>query len=185
MHISSAKAAYDVLEAAGHRVPINHRLGDGLANSGEFNQRHNGVLRKKADMVTAVAVGSIILGDKDDVARTAMLNAGHAVDLAELSGDDDTGGDCNYEQLELKVPSPLVPTYSAGQGSGNSGGAPQSVGHLYSFGSTREKYHLKILGCAARGKKEDGALNHATGKGWVAEHRGDYYDAIHLKRIKR
>ena len=36
MHISSAKAAYDVLEAAGHRVPISHRLGDGLANSGEF-----------------------------------------------------------------------------------------------------------------------------------------------------
>ena len=110
-----------------------------------------------------------------------MLNAGHAVDLAELGGDDDTGGDCNYE---LKVPSPLVASYSAGHGSSGSGGAPQSIGHLYSFGSTREKFHLNILGCAARGKKEDGPLNHATGKGWVAEHRGDYYDAIHVKRIK-
>ena len=47
LHISSTKAAYDVLEAAGHRVPINHRIGDGLANSGEFNRRHNCVLRKE------------------------------------------------------------------------------------------------------------------------------------------
>jgi len=165
LHISSAKAAFDVLEAAGEKVD---RLGDSLANSGEYNRRHNGTLRAVHTMVSAVAVGDIVLGDKDDVAKTAMLNAGHAVDLAELGGNDATGGDCNYE---LKVPSPTVASYSAGWGSAKGGGAPASVGHLYGFGSTREKYHLKILGCAKIGRPEDGPLNHTTGKGWVAETR--------------
>ena len=65
------------------------RLGDGLANSGQFNRRHNGVLRKTGNMFTAVAVGSnasIILGDKDNLSCrswTVMLNAGLAVDLAD------------------------------------------------------------------------------------------------------
>ena len=102
LHISSAKAAFDILEENGEKVD---RLGDSLANSGEYNRRHNGTMRAVQTMVSAVAVGQIVLGDKDDEARTAMLNAGHAVDLAELDGDDETGGDCNYE---LKVPSPTV-----------------------------------------------------------------------------
>ena len=50
---------------------------------------------------------------------------------------------CNYE---LKV-SHCRLVHGARQGSGGGGGAPASVGHLYGFGSTREKYHLKIQGC--------------------------------------
>ena len=56
-------------------------------------------------MVSAVAVGPCVLGDKDDVEKTAALNEGHAVDLAELEGDDTNGGDCLYE---ITVPSPLI-----------------------------------------------------------------------------
>jgi hypothetical protein len=178
LHISAAKLAFDTLEAAGERVD---RLGDGLANAGEYNRRHNATLRAVHTMVEAVSVGQCVLGDKEDVAKTAAQNAGHAVDLAELGGDDATGGDCNYE---LKVVSPTIASYSAGNGSAANGGAPASVGHLYAFGSTEEKYHRLILGCAESGRQLDGAFDHATGRGWVAEHRGHYYDAIHVKRIK-
>ena len=70
------------------------RKGDGLANAGEYNRRHNAVLRATHKMVAAVAVGACVLGDKGDPEKTAALNEGHAVDLAELEGDDASGGDC-------------------------------------------------------------------------------------------
>ena len=38
-------------------------------------------------MVSSVAVGSVILGDKEDKTKTDMINEGCAVDLAELEGD--------------------------------------------------------------------------------------------------
>ena len=41
-----------------------------------------------------------------------------------------------------------------------------------------------ILGCRRRGRKRDGPLNHHTGKGYVAEVRGDYYDALFVKRSR-
>ena len=63
------------------------RLGDCLANAGEYNRRHNAVLRAVHKAVAAVAVGACVLGDKEDLDKTAMLNADHAVDLAELGGD--------------------------------------------------------------------------------------------------
>ena len=37
-------------------------------------------LRAIRDMIAAVAIGAVVLGDKEDLARTAMLNEGHAVD---------------------------------------------------------------------------------------------------------
>ena len=103
--ISAAAAAFDSL-ATTERVD---RKGDSLANGGEYNRRHNSVLRATHKMVAAVAVGACVLGDKGDPEKTAALNAGHAVDLAELEGDDERGGDCLYE---VKVPSPLnISTY--------------------------------------------------------------------------
>ena len=41
-----------------------------------------------------------------------------------------------------------------------------------------------ILGTDERGKPTDPPLNHATGKGRVAEHRGHYYDALKVKKLK-
>ena len=49
------------------------------------------------------------------------------------------------------------------------------------FGSTLDQTLLKVLGCKERGHKSQGPLVHATGKGWVKEHKGQYYDALHVK----
>ena len=40
---------------------------------------------------------------------------------------------------------------------------------------------LKVLGCKERGHKSQGPLVHATSKGWIKEHKGQYYDALHVK----
>ena len=40
---------------------------------------------------------------------------------------------------------------------------------------------LKVLGCKERGHKSQGPLVHATGRGWVKEHKGQCYDALHVK----
>ena len=74
--------------------------------------------------------------------------------------------------------------HSAGKGSKEGGGAPASVGHLYGFGSTEEKYHQLIYGCRERGRQRDGPLDHATGKGWVKGVKGHYHDAIVVKRTR-
>lgn len=98
--------------------------------------------------------------DKEDVAKTAMLNADHArcAGPPELGADDD-GGDMLYE---IKVPSPTVATYSAGQDSRGHGGVFASVGHCYGFGSTgEEKYRVMILGAKGRGRQRDGPFDHA------------------------
>ena len=47
--------------------------------------------------------------------------------------------------------------------------------------NTLDQTLLKVLGCKERGHKSQGPLVHATGKGWVKEHKGQYYDALHVK----
>ena len=49
---------------------------------------------------------------------------------------------------------------------------------------TEEKYRVLILGCRRRGRKRDGAFDHATGKGWVAAKKGAYHDALTKKRSR-
>ena len=61
------------------------------------------------------------------------------------------------------------------------GGCCASLGHKFGFGSTLDQTLLKVLGCKERGHKSQGPLVHATGKGWVKEHKGQYYDALHVK----
>ena len=56
-----------------------------------------------------------------------------------------------------------------------------SLGHKFGFGNTLDQTLLKVLGCKERGHKSQGPLVHATGKGWVKEHKGQYYDALHVK----
>ena len=53
-----------------------------------------------------------------------------------------------------------------------------SVGHIYAFGNTLERYRTTILGCQARGVPDDGPFDHTTGQGWVAAQAGDYADAL-------
>ena len=84
---------------------------------------------------------------------------------------------------EVKVPSALTKTRRAGQGS--AAHTADAVRHwatrLFGFGSTLDQTLLKVLGCKERGHKSQGPLVHATGKGWVKEHKGQYYDALHVK----
>ena len=101
--------------------------------------------------------------------------------MAELEGDDTNGGDCLYE---IKVPSSLVSTYTAGAGSKEKGGNCASVGHTYAFGSTEEKYRVLSLGCKERGRQRDGPLNHETGRGWVKQVKGHYHDALYVKKSR-
>ena len=79
------------------------------------------------------------------------------------------------------MPSALTKTRQAGQGSAAHGGCCASLGHKFGFGSTLDQTLLKVLGCKERGHKSQGPLVHATGKGWVKEHKGQYYDALHVK----
>ena len=160
--ISSAAAAFDALEARGESVD---RLGDGLANAGSYNKRHNAVVSAVRRMVAACAVGPIVLGDKESPWKTASICDTHVPDVVELEADDTgTGGDTIYE---IKVPTPLKKKHAAGVGSRAHGGCPATVGHLYGFGSTEEEYTLLVRGTSQRGRRAEGPFVHSTGKGYV------------------
>ena len=103
---------------------VADRQGDDLANAGEYTLWHNACLRAIRDMIAAVAIGTVVIGDKEDLARTAMLNERHAVDVAELGADEETGADVLYE---VKCKSALCKKYSAGKRSAALGGQPKSV----------------------------------------------------------
>jgi hypothetical protein len=179
LHISAAETVQDALQAAGQTVD---RLGDVLANGGEYNRRHNAVLRAFAAAIRAVAVGSIVFGDKEKPSLTAHLNSGHVLDIGEMGGDLATGGDV---LIEIKCFSALTLNTATGRGSRPNGAQPATVGHLYAFGSTLEFARVKVFGNDERGQREqDANMDHDTGVGYVAEKRGDYYDAIHVKQSK-
>ena len=131
-----------------------------------------------ANMVRARACGKLVLGDKANPQTTFHLNEGHVTDMCEIGGDLQSQRDVHYE---VKVPSALTKTRQAGQGSAAHGGCCASLGHKFGFGSTLDQTLLKVLGCKERGHKSQGPLVHATGKGWVKEHKGQYYDALHVK----
>ena len=78
------------------------RKGDKYANGGEYNRRHNANLNAVRDMMSAVAVGQIVQGDKEKPEKTRYLNEGHVIDLAEVGGSPETGVDTI---VEGKVPS--------------------------------------------------------------------------------
>ena len=144
LQLSEATGIFDAEERDGMDVD---RLGDGLANAGEYSRRHNACLRAIRDMIAAVAIGQVVLGDKEDAARTAFLNEGHVVDIAEIGGDEDTGADVLYE---VKCKSALKQHFSCGHGSATNGGAPASMGCKIGFGSTEEEERVRILGCKER-----------------------------------
>jgi len=130
-------------------------------------------------MVRAVAVGSVVLGDKEKPELTEELNDTHTIDVAELGGDMKNNRNVLYE---LKTPTVTKHHWIAGYGSAGLGGAPASTGHLVGFGNTDEYYRVKVLGTKQRGQPTDSPLDHATGKGYVREFKGQYYDAFLVKK---
>ena len=67
LNITKASAACDAEERDGG---VADRQGDNLANAGKYTRRHNACLRAIRDMIAAVAIGAVVLGDKEDLART-------------------------------------------------------------------------------------------------------------------
>ena len=57
----------------------------------------------------------------------------------------------------------------------------QPVGHTHAFGNTEETLRRTVMGCHERGRPTDGPFDHATGKGHVPFHKGDYHDALRRK----
>ena len=120
--------------------------------------------------LAAVATGPVLLGDKEEADKYKQYNVGHVADLVQ-PGASPWGTDWLGE---TKVPSSLglaPPTHQCAH-----------VGHLVAFGSTEEWWHRVVLGCRQRGVPADGPFDHHTGKGHVPFHKGDYYDARHVKR---
>ena len=88
------------------------------------------------------------------------------------------------ELLEVKAISSLTKSFSLGRGTAKNGGNYAAVGHKFAFGNTEEKMLKMILGVDTRGRPTDRPFDHTTGKGYVAEHRGHYYDALKVKKLK-
>ena len=58
------------------------------------------------------------------------------------------------------------------------------MGHIYGFGSTLEEYSKLTYGLKQRGSPRDKPLDHKTGKGYVAPHKGHYHDALYVKKLR-
>ena len=178
LFLSSALAPNEELAAAGQEPDW---LGDSACNAGEHSTRHHATNRAWRAALAAVAIGPVILGDKENADAYKQYNVGHVPDIiqpgASAWGTDWIG--------ETKVPSPLGTTPPKSQ--------CELVGHLVAFGNTEEWLHREILGCRARGQAATGAARtdksnknipfaHDTGEGHVPFHGGDYYDARFNKR---
>ena len=167
LYLSAAKAANDDLAAAGQEPDW---LGDTACNSGEHSTRHHATNRAWRDALAAVATGTVLLGDKQEAHKYKQYNEGHVSDIVQVGasawGTDWIG--------ETKVPSSLT-AHAPEPGC-------QAMGHMIGLGSTEEGLHRTILGCRVRGTPREGTFDHTTGKGHVPFHKGDYYDARHVKR---
>ena len=177
LHLSAPKPALLELAELGETVDF---FGDKACNTANHNRRHNGALRGWHDVIAAVATTQTVLGDKTNGAKTKQFNDfndGHVVDIAEIGAGDSGEDVCN----EVKVFAALKKGGSTGRG-GADGGTSRKVGHKYLFGNTEDQCRIDNLGCAPRGRPTDGPFNHKTGKGYVKGKKGDYHDALFVKR---
>ena len=70
-----------------------------------------------------------------------------------------------------------------GGGTSSGGGSPSTVaGDRVAFGCCEEKLMVEIFGCKARGRAEDRAFDHATGRGWVRARDG-YTTTLSTSRV--
>ena len=146
-------------------------LGDSIANSVDFHPRHDAPLRALYDALSAVSIGKVILGDKNDkdyhkLSFYKSFNATHVPDLIRPGGSD-SGKD---EVYEFKVPSPLTKTAT-------------SHGATFAFGNTEHRMLKNILGTRASGSTSDPRFDPLTGRGHVKYSPGDYRDAMNKGHV--
>ena len=133
------------------------------------------MLRAVHQAAVAVAAGTVVMCDKEAKDAYQQYNADHVPDLAE-PGASPWGTDA---LTEIKVPSPLTLTYHAGRGNRDGNATASDVGHIYPFGSTEEPLRYATLGTRQRGHEGGPPFDAATGRGYVARHKGQYHDALH------
>ena len=168
LYLSAAKTANDALAASSdeHDRRLVDYLGDLACNSGEHSTRHHATNRAWRDACAAVAIGAVILGDKEKADEYKQYNADHVADIVQPGASA-----WHTDWLgETKVASPLCTSHSAHARAG----VVQNVGPLFAFGDTEEPLR-------ERDRPADPPFDHNTGKGHVAFHKGDYYDAIYIK----
>ena len=185
LYLSDMYHANVALAAAGLKADW---LGDDSSSvpaaAGERSTRHHGLNAAWCDAVRdglSVPVTRCEKGPRDrpDVrsaasAAYADLNDGHIPDW----GVRGAAKDGRHLVGETKCYDCLVPHSS---GAGSRGGTAM-MGATRPLGNTEESLIKANYGLAERGVGGSGAFNHATGEGHVAEHKGVYYDCIHVKR---
>ena len=181
---STASASTDALDEKERRsvaVMQADRLGDTAVHTVGTTMRHNRFNRCAFEALAAVATGAVLLGDRGDgsprasaeaVRRNGHYNADHCPDIIEPDDPD--------RLYELRLYTPFrAGAGAAGLGSSRCGGKPSCrAGDTHAFGCTREDIRRTALGCAEHGVEADGPFDHATGKGYVAPHKGQYADAL-------
>ena len=129
---------------------------------------HDRSLRVWHDMAQASATSDVVMGDKEKPEVYNIYNDTHVLDLGEpFQGKG--GVDRVVENKVFDPTSESRPNASCGR-----------RGHTHAFGNTEERAIWGNRG--VRACEGACAWDHAHGGGRVAEHRGDYYDAIHVKR---
>ena len=122
LYMSTARSVNDdVLDAGGEP----DYLGDVACNVGEHSTRHHATNRAWRAALAAVAIGEVVLGDKEKAGEYKKYNEGHVPDIvqpgASAWGTDWIG--------ETKVPSPLgaAPAKDQCQGPVRARGAPSGL----------------------------------------------------------
>jgi hypothetical protein len=84
LYISSARASNDaILEAGGEPDSGPDYLGDLACNAGEHSTRHHAANRAWRSALAAVAIGEVILGDKEKAGEYKKYNNGHVPDIVQ------------------------------------------------------------------------------------------------------
>jgi hypothetical protein len=188
LHITALKPALDCLATLGEAVTEADRLGDPSINDRikTKTHRHNAAVSAWYTAIQAAAITPTILGDKGDGShngtapaelkqRYSMYNDGYIPDIIATSASP-SGSHVLYE---VKCYTPFPGTRRLGRGSQANGGAASTVeGYHLAFGNTEERLLWQILGTQQRGQSHQPPLDHATGYGYVATHRGHYADGL-------
>ena len=168
LHVTGAPAEEATMRrSAGD--PVDH-LGDWVLARADRKVPHDSALRVWHDMAQASATSAVVMGDKTKAEDYEWANAGHTLDL----GEPRQGKGGSDRVIELKAYNDLVPAGSSAPG------ACSYRGGTHPFGNTEERLIWANRGVRARVGHQK--WSNATGGGQVDAKRGEYYDAIYVKR---